>query len=385
MCIRDSTAYTHSQAAHAPSNAEQNVQSDWNATSGDAQILNKLTREFEANYWGDDRFNRVVGGSGASTGNKWVHLSSVDITGGYEKVKIDFCINSRDDNSNGQEKITVLYENGSVAQENHQLRWYAGDQFPDTFKAVKSIRSASSGNTNTYDLYVQISAAWKDSFTVHAEWWKNSTTVTSITYPTTAGSATTPTAGTDDKSLVTRERWVDADMVDGLNAVSFLRSDANDTATGNLILTGVTTLGSGTTGAPYDATTFLHVKGTTRSIIQQTSTTDAYYMFGDDPAVTGGTNNAAWLGYNHSSGTIEIHAQTAITLDKPTTISSTLAHNGLAPTTGTGIDQIKEFPMTFQLTANTWTDTNINATDLATGTYVLQVYVDDYGLSLIHI
>ena len=35
------TAYTHSQATHAPSNAEQNVQSDWNATSGDALILNK--------------------------------------------------------------------------------------------------------------------------------------------------------------------------------------------------------------------------------------------------------------------------------------------------------------------------------------------------------
>ena len=37
------TAYTHSQAAHAPSNAEQNVQSDWNATSGDAFIDNKPT------------------------------------------------------------------------------------------------------------------------------------------------------------------------------------------------------------------------------------------------------------------------------------------------------------------------------------------------------
>ena len=37
------TAYTHSQAAHAPSNAEANVQSDWNAASGDAHILNKPT------------------------------------------------------------------------------------------------------------------------------------------------------------------------------------------------------------------------------------------------------------------------------------------------------------------------------------------------------
>ena len=36
-------AYTHSQSAHAPSNAEANVQSDWNATSGDSLILNKPT------------------------------------------------------------------------------------------------------------------------------------------------------------------------------------------------------------------------------------------------------------------------------------------------------------------------------------------------------
>jgi len=35
------TAYTHSQATHAPTDAEKNVQSDWNATSGDAFIKNK--------------------------------------------------------------------------------------------------------------------------------------------------------------------------------------------------------------------------------------------------------------------------------------------------------------------------------------------------------
>jgi hypothetical protein len=37
------TAYTHSQAKHAPTDAEKNVQSDWSATSGDAFILNKPT------------------------------------------------------------------------------------------------------------------------------------------------------------------------------------------------------------------------------------------------------------------------------------------------------------------------------------------------------
>jgi len=34
-------AYNHSNNAHAPSGAEVNVQSDWNAASGDAHILNK--------------------------------------------------------------------------------------------------------------------------------------------------------------------------------------------------------------------------------------------------------------------------------------------------------------------------------------------------------
>jgi hypothetical protein len=36
-------AYTHSGTAHAPSNAEQNVNADWNSVSGDSQILNKPT------------------------------------------------------------------------------------------------------------------------------------------------------------------------------------------------------------------------------------------------------------------------------------------------------------------------------------------------------
>ena len=215
------TAYTHSQAAHAPTNAEQNVQSDWNATSGDAQILNKLNRKF-SNYWGDDRFVRVVGGSGADTGDKWVNLSTVAIDTGYEKVKIEFTIGSYDDNTRGDERITVLYENSSTAQEGHILHWYSGDQIPTIFKAVKSIRSASSGLTNTYDLYVQIDGAWKDSFTVHAKWWQ---THDAITYPTTAGGST-PTAGSDDKSLTSRERWIDADKLDGYH-LSTTRNLAN--------------------------------------------------------------------------------------------------------------------------------------------------------------
>ena len=40
---RGKTAYDHSQVTHAPSDAEKNVNADWNAVSGDAQILNKPT------------------------------------------------------------------------------------------------------------------------------------------------------------------------------------------------------------------------------------------------------------------------------------------------------------------------------------------------------
>jgi len=40
---RGKTAYDHSQAAHAPSAAEENVQSDWNSSSGDSFIVNKPT------------------------------------------------------------------------------------------------------------------------------------------------------------------------------------------------------------------------------------------------------------------------------------------------------------------------------------------------------
>ena len=59
---------------------------------------------------------------------------------------------------------------------------------------------------------------------------------------------------------------------------------------------------------------------------------------------------------------------------------STITHNGVDLTSGTSVDQITEFPMTFQLEGNTWTDTGIDGTDLSTGTYTMQVYVSDFSV-----
>ena len=67
-----------------------------------------------------------------------------------------------------------------------------------------------------------------------------------------------------------------------------------------------------------------------------------------------------------------------------TTFAGTVAHQGLEPTTGTSIDQIKEFNMSTQLSANTWTDSGIDGGDLSTGTWAMQVLVSDYNLGGSH-
>jgi hypothetical protein len=61
-------------------------------------------------------------------------------------------------------------------------------------------------------------------------------------------------------------------------------------------------------------------------------------------------------------------------------VAGLIKHSGLELTSGTSVDQISEFPMTFRLVANTWTDTGIDGTDLSTGTYAMQVYVSDFGV-----
>jgi hypothetical protein len=44
---------------------------------------------------------------------------------------------------------------------------------------------------------------------------------------------------------------------------------------------------------------------------------------------------------------------------------------------GLDISTIKEFTKSIQLPANTWTDVGINGQDLQTGTYIMQVYMND--------
>jgi hypothetical protein len=66
------------------------------------------------------------------------------------------------------------------------------------------------------------------------------------------------------------------------------------------------------------------------------------------------------------------------------TFAGTINHTGLVPSSGTGVDQLTTVNMTFQLSANTWTDTGINGGELASGTYAMQCYVEDFNAGGLH-
>jgi hypothetical protein len=88
--------------------------------------------------------------------------------------------------------------------------------------------------------------------------------------------------------------------------------------------------------------------------------------------------------YSNDALQIQQNSAAAITIDtsKNSTFAGNISHQGLTPTAGTDIDQI--YTVTKSLTASTsWQDTGINATDLATGTYIIQMYTDDHGTNSI--
>ena len=58
-------------------------------------------------------------------------------------------------------------------------------------------------------------------------------------------------------------------------------------------------------------------------------------------------------------------------------VTGKLSHNGLAITSGNEIDQIKTISSSLTLTSDTWTDTTISGTDLASGIYMFSVGVND--------
>ncbi len=167
-------------------------------------ISDSVYKNAGSSSWITKKYIRSVGLNGAAIGDAWVRLARVVIDSTYRKVNIKLTINGYDDVSSGTEVIDGLYENSSTAQENHSFQWYSTDNNANLFKQVRSIRSTSSGLNNVYDIWVQMAGDWRDDFTVLAEYWLYGGTVTFVT---DAGTATEPTAGSDDKNLTNRT-WI---------------------------------------------------------------------------------------------------------------------------------------------------------------------------------
>ena len=159
-------AYAHSTSAHAPSNAEANVQADWNATTGDAFIQNKpstfpptahnhndiyytetesnakfLTKDGSAKEWIFE-----INDESAITGNRWYKVATVNkgngglhIRGlfsnhveGFASQKVDLGIVGREAGTNDNIEITgqvdVLHNaTGSGATDNCGIRIIESD------------------------------------------------------------------------------------------------------------------------------------------------------------------------------------------------------------------------------------------------------------------
>lgn len=91
--------------------------------------------------------------------------------------------------------------------------------------------------------------------------------------------------------------------------------------------------------------------------------------------------NNQWLIKTQNGGETELyHNGTAKlqTTGSGVTVTGNVTHDGLTMTSGTDIDQL--YTVTDSLTITTsWQDTSINSSELATGTYIMQVYAHDPG------
>jgi hypothetical protein len=90
------------------------------------------------------------------------------------------------------------------------------------------------------------------------------------------------------------------------------------------------------------------------------------------------------LALNYAGGTLYFKKSDGTTIDyfqsvsAPVSSFNTITHSGLILTEGTNIDQLKTITKSLTLTTD-WQDTGIKGTDLATGTYIVQLFANDLG------
>ncbi len=150
-------------------------------------------------------------------------------------------------------------------------------------------------------------------------------------------------------------------------------------ATGDGIFGGTMTAKGATINSPTGSgqDTIINLTGTNTSNFGST-----YAIKSQIKSIAIGNTNAYASKLIFSTNDTSNNLNPALQIDenKNVEVYGNIRHQGTTMTEGTDVDQYKYFPMTFQLSANTWTDTGIDGTDLATGVYAMQVYVSDFNV-----
>lgn len=214
-------------------------------TSGDATFAGDVTVDGDliysttkipgtySDHWKTTKYVRVGAATvgAGNTGNTWVHLFTISNSSTYDKVHFIAKIGAFDDIAKGTEIIEGFYENSNTSQENHTIYWRRGGAGATyLFNEIRSIRSSSSGLSNTYNVYAQITANWIDYFTVDFEYWVQSPSGSTVSFPSTDFTASAPSAGSDDRSLTARRDYFN-------NITSDTLSTDNVSISGNGVLT----------------------------------------------------------------------------------------------------------------------------------------------------
>ena len=321
------TAYDHSQATHAPTNAEANVQSDWNATSGDALILNKPS---------------IPAASSKGQNNNYIASNLPSSNSTY-----------RDNFGAG-----VWAYSGYSTGANRPFTYDATLQIMPTanlgFELSTSWHSTGEGSLKIRALR-DCCEGWGD---YHDVWTSDNFANNSANWNAAYGWGDHASAG-----------YIDSDS-------NYLKSNASDTFTGQLSVGSTNNRRAGMYGI-YDSNRIGHIWSMGTGYMIPSNGSDFGNLYGFAYKHTNNTTGGT-MGGGHQAVWATNGTPRASLGESGIWTSGNVTHSGLTMTDGTDIDQIKSYTKSISLSAS-WQDTGVNGSELATGTYIVQVTVDNHG------
>jgi hypothetical protein len=319
-------AYTHAGSTHAPTNAEQNVQSDWNATSGDALILNKPS---------------IPAASGKGQNINYIASNLPSSNSTYR------------DNFGAGVWAYSGYSTGTDRPFTYDATLQVMPTAAFGFELSTSWHSTGEGSLKIRALR-DCCEGWGD---YHDVWTSDNFANNSANWDAAYGYGDHAAAG-----------YVDDDSY-------LLKSNADDTFTGRLSVGSTDSRRAGIYGY-YDSNKTGHIWSMGTGYMIPSNGSDFGNLYGLAYKHTNNTTGGTMAGGHQMVWCANGTGKSAIGDNIWT--SGNVTHSGLTMTDGTDIDQIKSYTKSLILTTN-WIDTGVNGSELATGTYIIQVSVNNSG------